>query len=107
MALFQTCLQGKKLCKDIISLQPEERVSPVFEELLCRSDEKGCSKSTLTTVRLGLCRFIKSKRPELDIIKDDEFDEANLSFRARTEEDGTGSSRTQAFHFKRRYKEAL
>ena len=30
-----------------------------------RKDKEEYSKSTLTTLRFGLCRYIKSKRPEL------------------------------------------
>ena len=88
MALFQTYLQEKKLCKDMISLQLEE-LAQYLKKFQCRSEEKDWSqysKSTHTTVRFGLCRFIKSKRSELDIIKNDEFDEANVIFRAKTVE---------------------
>ena len=85
VALFQTYVQEKKLCKDIISLQPEELVQYLkkFYVEATKKDGSQYSKSTLITVRFGLCHFIKSKRPEFDIIKDDEFDEANLIFRAR------------------------
>ena len=53
---------------------------------MSKKDGSQYSKSTLTTVRFGLCRFIKSQRPELGIIKGNEFDEANLIFRAKTME---------------------
>ena len=48
-----------------------------------KKDGSQYSKSTLTTVRFGLCRFIKSKSQDLEVIKDDE---ANLIFHAKTVE---------------------
>ena len=77
MALFQTYLQEKKLCKDVISLQPEE-LAQYLKKCYVKARKKDgsqYSKSTLTTVGFGLCRFIKSKRPELDIIKEKKFDD--------------------------------
>ena len=48
-----------------------------------KKDGSQYSKSTLTTVRFGSCRFIKSKSQDLEVIKDDE---ANLIFHAKTVE---------------------
>ena len=48
-----------------------------------KKDKQQYSKSSLTAIRFGLCRFIKNSRPEIDIINRKEFEEANRVFKAK------------------------
>ena len=51
-----------------------------------KKDTNLYSKSSLLSIRFGLCWYIKSKRPEVDIIAGPDFEEANLVFKAQVVE---------------------
>ena len=51
-----------------------------------RKDKQPYSKSSLTAIRFGLCCFIKSSRPDVDIINGSEFNEVNHVFKAKVVE---------------------
>ena len=51
-----------------------------------RKDKNPYTKSSLTAIRFGLCRSIKSSRPEVDIINGSEFEEANHIYKAKVVE---------------------
>ena len=48
-----------------------------------RKDKQPYSKSSLTAIRFSLCHFIKSSRPDVDIINGSQFNETNCIFKAK------------------------
>ena len=88
VGVFQLYLQEKGQSIDFASF-----LMPVLNDLLKkfyiearRKDKQPYSKSSLTAIRFGLCRFIKSSRPDVDIINGSEFNEVNRVFKAKVVE---------------------
>ena len=88
MGVFQLYSQEKGQSTDFASFP-----MPILNDLLKkfyvetrRKDKQPYSKSSLTAIRFGLCRFIKSSRPDVDIINGSEFNEANRVLKAKVVE---------------------
>ena len=88
VALFSSYLQEKGQSTDFVSLPPTE-LCDILKQFYVEARKKDgtqYSKSSLTAVRFGLCRFIKVTRPDVDIINGAEFEGANLVFKAKVVE---------------------
>ena len=51
-----------------------------------RKDKSLYTKSSLTSIRFGLCHYIKSSRSKVDIINGSEFEVPNAVFKAKAVE---------------------
>ena len=74
-------------CTDFLSL-PVDELNDMLKKFYVearRKDKSLYTKSSLTSIRFGLCHYIKSSRPKVDIINGSEFEEANAVFKAKAE----------------------
>ena len=85
VAVFQGYLLKKGKPTDFLSL-PVEELNALLKKFYVearKKDKNSYSKSSLTGLRFGLCRYIKSSRPEVDTINGTEFEESNIVFKAK------------------------
>ena len=81
VAVFQGYLLEKGKPTDFLSL-PVEELNALLKKFYVearKKDKNSYSKSSLTGIRFGLCRYIKSSRPEVGT----EFEESNIAFKAK------------------------
>ena len=88
VAIIKGYLLEKGDSTDFVSISAHE-INDLLKKFYLEARKKDGAdycKSSLTSIRFGLCRHIKSIRPDIDIIKDDEFREANCIFKAKSVE---------------------
>ena len=83
--VFEQYMKAKNICCNFESVTPTElnNLRRFWVEARKQNGEM-YTKSSLTTIRFGLWRFIKNCRPEMDIMSSPEFQESNTVFKAQT-----------------------
>ena len=86
--IFEQYMKAKNICCNFESVTPTELNNLLRRFWVEARKQNGemYTKSSLTTIRFGLWRFIKNYmyRPEMDIMSSPEFKESNTVFKAQT-----------------------
>ena len=86
VAVFEQYLKAKKICCRFETVTPPELndiLKRFWVEARKQNGEK-YTKTSLTSIRFGLWRFIKNCRPEMDIMSSPDFKQSNTVFKAQT-----------------------
>ena len=84
--VFEQYMKAKNICCNFESVTPTE-LNNLLQRFLVEARKQNremYTKSSLTTIRFGLWRFIKNCHPEMDIMSSPEFQESNTVFKAQT-----------------------
>jgi len=86
VAVFEQYLKAKKICCRFETVTPPELndiLKRFWVEARKQNGEK-YTKTSLTSIRFGLWRFIKNCRPEMDIMSSPDFKQSNTALKAQT-----------------------